>query len=295
MPAHQGHGQQPCGKRSAALSPPAAAWTSPRRLLAPAAPAPPVAAMPCLWRAATLLACAAGASERGQRAPNPRRSATSLAARPAGGTSAAAREAPGGAVGEAGRRRCRRSSTDRTLAARRSMQACCSCAPLSPRSPTCPAPAARGMPSASTTTASCWRRSTTWVRRGGDRCRCRRRLLAVRVRWVSSRLPASTPPLPAAPDAFTFEAWVQSTDSCHASALLSYALPSKVGSGSGGRALGAAVQQCMQHRGSCTDGSRCLPSHALQASDPHRATRDFNSLVLFDPRRLAACHDYEFM
>ena len=68
----------------------------------------------------------------------------------------------------------------------------------------------------------------------------------------------TTPPALAAPDALTFEAWLSTSDYCHASALFSYALPST-------------------------------------AADPRQRTADFNSFVIFDPARLVACHDYEYM
>jgi hypothetical protein len=66
------------------------------------------------------------------------------------------------------------------------------------------------------------------------------------------------PPSLAGPDALTFEAWLSTSDYCHASALFSYALPST-------------------------------------AEDPRQRTADFNSFVIFDPARLVACHDYEYM
>lgn len=65
-------------------------------------------------------------------------------------------------------------------------------------------------------------------------------------------------PSPAAPDAFTFEAWLSTTDYCHASAIFSYALPSS-------------------------------------SSDPHQRTTDFNHFVIFDPTQVVACHDFEYM
>lgn len=63
---------------------------------------------------------------------------------------------------------------------------------------------------------------------------------------------------PAAPDAFTFEAWISTTDFCHSSALFSYALRS-------------------------------------QSGDEHQRTADANHFVIFDPKQLVACHDFEYM
>ena len=59
-------------------------------------------------------------------------------------------------------------------------------------------------------------------------------------------------------DAFTFEAWVRTSDSCHRAALFSYALPSTA------------------------------------ASEAQR-TADFNHFVIFDPNELVACHAFEYM
>lgn len=61
-----------------------------------------------------------------------------------------------------------------------------------------------------------------------------------------------------APDAFTFEAWISTSDFCHRSALFSYALDS-------------------------------------QSSDESQRTRDFNHFVLFDQAALLACHDFEYI
>jgi hypothetical protein len=61
-----------------------------------------------------------------------------------------------------------------------------------------------------------------------------------------------------APDALTFEAWVSTSDYCHASALMSYAVES-------------------------------------HSTDPSRRTADFNHFVVFDPSQLVGCHDYEYM
>ncbi|PSC70155.1 concanavalin A-like lectin glucanase [Micractinium conductrix] len=61
-----------------------------------------------------------------------------------------------------------------------------------------------------------------------------------------------------APDALTFEAWLSTTDFCHASALMSYALDS-------------------------------------QATDEAQRIADFNHFVVFDPSKTVACHDFQFI
>lgn len=62
-----------------------------------------------------------------------------------------------------------------------------------------------------------------------------------------------------APDAFTFEAWVRTSDYCHRSALLSYALRPDVAGDEAARTLAA------------------------------------NHLVIFDQAWLVGCHDFEYM
>lgn len=78
--------------------------------------------------------------------------------------------------------------------------------------------------------------------------------------WISTSDSSSSPyPLPsAAPDALTFEAWISTSDFCHPSALLSYA-------------------------------------KASTSTDPDQRIADFNHFVVFDPKKLVACHDFEYM
>lgn len=59
-------------------------------------------------------------------------------------------------------------------------------------------------------------------------------------------------------DALTFEAWISSSDFCHAGTVMSYAKDS-------------------------------------QASDEAQRTADFNHFVIFDPRNLLACHDFQYI
>ncbi len=63
-----------------------------------------------------------------------------------------------------------------------------------------------------------------------------------------------------APDAFTFEAWLRSSDSCHRSAIFSFA-------------------------------NRVEDPNADEAA----RTTAANAFVIFDQNRLVACHDYEFI
>ncbi|KIZ02634.1 hypothetical protein MNEG_5329, partial [Monoraphidium neglectum] len=58
--------------------------------------------------------------------------------------------------------------------------------------------------------------------------------------------------------ALTFEAWVSSSDFCHAGTIMSYSKDSK-------------------------------------ATDEDQRIADFNHFVVFDPRNLLACHDYKFI
>ncbi|KAI8469144.1 MAG: concanavalin A-like lectin/glucanase domain-containing protein [Monoraphidium minutum] len=58
--------------------------------------------------------------------------------------------------------------------------------------------------------------------------------------------------------AMTFEAWISSTDFCHAGTIMSYSKDSK-------------------------------------AADDDMRTADFNHFVIFDPRNLLACHDFKFI
>jgi len=57
---------------------------------------------------------------------------------------------------------------------------------------------------------------------------------------------------------FTFEAWVRTSDWCHRAALFSYALQST-------------------------------------ATEEAQRTTDFNHFVIFDPFKLVACHDFQYM
>ena len=62
-------------------------------------------------------------------------------------------------------------------------------------------------------------------------------------------------------DALTFEAWISTSDYCHASALMSYAAPNAAG----------------------------------PRSSERRRTSDANAFVVFDPTNLVACRDFEYM
>ncbi len=77
--------------------------------------------------------------------------------------------------------------------------------------------------------------------------------------------PPLTPPcfLPSdlAPEAFTFEAWVRTSDNCHRSGIFSYAAPLEDPDG---------------------------------ADDAER-TRAANHLTIFDADAVLACHDFEFL
>lgn len=83
----------------------------------------------------------------------------------------------------------------------------------------------------------------------------------LRAAWRCFRPAFHRPPprLLAAPDAFTFEAWLSTTDYCHSSAIFSYAARSPPG------------------------------------ADQHQRTADANHFVIFDPAQLVACHDFEYM
>lgn len=63
-----------------------------------------------------------------------------------------------------------------------------------------------------------------------------------------------------APDAFTFEAWLRTSDSCHRSAIFSYA-------------------------------NRVEDPNADEAT----RTAAANAFVIFDQNKLVACHDFEYM
>jgi len=67
-----------------------------------------------------------------------------------------------------------------------------------------------------------------------------------------------TPPQDFPTTALTFEAWLSTSDLCHAGTVLSYA-------------------------------------HASTSADPARATADSNAFVIFDPRNLLACRDFQYI
>lgn len=133
--------------------------------------------------------------------------------------------------------------------------------------------------------------------------------------WQPAHRLATPPPhLRAAPDAFTFEAWLSSADYCTPSALLSYALPSSaadphqatadfnhlVRRGSGCRAAAreeagsAPLPAALLPAAGRLAGSCLLPA-ACRLPEPTACAAWPCMQVVFDPTQVVLCHDFEFM